>query len=268
MSFAGYCSRSRSAVSRKLSKRKRIPRTHALRFRGRAIDRRGDGFFEIWHVGTHHVFFPANPRSADLICQYFDCDSPDRQPALFADFTVCPTRPYQPGAAQPVIVKGVEHPVVFTDWPPPKSAREYVQGFYSWYAERVASGATDVSWMDMLRLAHWDLSSELAKMLDVDAVAQSHCGEVIGIDFDPFLLTQDPARRYEVGAVNRENDRYMANVYRIEGGQRGRSPDVIAEVAQRSDGSWYFENFYSADMRGGLLAILKSPLPRCTVPKP
>jgi len=88
---------------------------------GRAVWYRGDGFFAIWHVGTHHIFFPADQKSADLICQYFDCKSVDRQPALFADFTVCPTERYKPGAAQPVIVKKVLHPRVVPDRSPPSS---------------------------------------------------------------------------------------------------------------------------------------------------
>jgi len=232
--------------------------------RGRAIDYRGDGFFAIWHVGTHHIFFPADAKSADLICQYFDCESPDRQPALFADFTVCPTKPYQHGAAQPVIVKRVEHPVVFTDWPPPKSPREFAQDFYTWYAKRVSDGT---SWMDMLKLAHRDLSADLAKLLEADAKAQSHCNELIGIDFDPFLLSQDPAKKYEVGAIEQTGDRYLARVYRIEGGVRSGIPDVIAEIARKSDGRWYFVNFYGPEMKVNLLSILKSPRPKCTVPK-
>ena len=89
--------------------------------RGRAVWYRGDGFFAIWHIRTHHIFFPADKASDDLICQYFDCENGDRQPALFADFTVCPTEPYRAGAAQPVIVTGVRRPRVVPDWPPESS---------------------------------------------------------------------------------------------------------------------------------------------------
>lgn len=92
------------------------PAQNCFKIRGRAVLYRGDWFFEIWHVGSHHLFFPANKQSADLMCQYFDCKSADRQPALFADFTVCPTKPYKRGAAQPVIVKRVEHQRVVKKW--------------------------------------------------------------------------------------------------------------------------------------------------------
>ncbi|HXE09402.1 MAG TPA: hypothetical protein VN612_15975 [Acidobacteriaceae bacterium] len=85
---------------------------------GRAILYRGDGFFAIWHIGTDHIFMPSDKESADLVCQYFDCESGDEQPALFADFTVCPTKRYIHGAAQPAIVRKVEHPFVVAEWPP------------------------------------------------------------------------------------------------------------------------------------------------------
>lgn len=82
---------------------------------GRAIWYRGDGFFAIWHIGTHHIFSPADKESVDLICRYFDRVSSDKEPALFADFTVCPTEPYV-RAAQSAIVKEVRHPHVVPEW--------------------------------------------------------------------------------------------------------------------------------------------------------
>jgi hypothetical protein len=94
------------------------PAQDCFKIRGRAVLYRGDAFFQIWQVGTHHVFFPADKQSADLICEYFDCESGDRQPALFADFTVLPAERHKPGAAQPVFVKKVQHPRIVPDWPP------------------------------------------------------------------------------------------------------------------------------------------------------
>ena len=89
-----------------------------FQIRGRAILYRGDGFFAIWHVGTHHIFYPADKASADLLCDHMDCTSPRKQPALFADMTVCPTEPYKKGWAQPAIVKGITHYYVVPEWPP------------------------------------------------------------------------------------------------------------------------------------------------------
>lgn len=91
-----------------------------FQIRGRAILYRGDGFFAIWHVGTHHIFYPVGDKSWDLLCSYMDCKSPRKQPALFADMTVCPTEPFVKGAAQPAIVKKITHYYVVPDWPPTK----------------------------------------------------------------------------------------------------------------------------------------------------
>jgi len=133
------------------------------RIHGRAIWYRGDGFFEIWHIGTHHIFFPADGSSSDLICKYFDCESGNRQPVLFADFTVCPTLPYKLGAAQPAIVKEVNQAHVISDWPSPRSARKFIEQFYSWYVPQAQ--LDDASWKPSkaLRLSQWDLSPSLAK---------------------------------------------------------------------------------------------------------
>lgn len=89
-----------------------------FQIRGRAILYRGDGFFAIWHVGTHHIFDPVGDKSWDLLCSYVDCKSARRQPALFADMTVCPTEPYKKGWAQPVVVKKITHSYVVPDWSP------------------------------------------------------------------------------------------------------------------------------------------------------
>lgn len=88
--------------------------------RGRAVLYRGDGFFAIWHVGTHHIFYPVGDKSWDLLCSYMDCKSPHKQPALFANMTVCPTEPYKKGSAQPAIVTKVTDYYVVPDWPPSK----------------------------------------------------------------------------------------------------------------------------------------------------
>jgi hypothetical protein len=76
--------------------------------RGRAISYSGDGFLEIWHVGTHHTFFVVDQKSAELIEGFLHYPESDNQ-VLFADFTVCPTEEYKKGFSQPVIVKKIRN---------------------------------------------------------------------------------------------------------------------------------------------------------------
>jgi hypothetical protein len=230
---------------------------------GRAVWYRGNGFFALWHIGTHHIFMP-DGKSEELICQYFDCESGDRQPALFADFTVCPTEPFEDGAAQPATVKEVRNPLVIPDWPPPDSPREFLEGFLKWYVPRANAGKSD--WKKTLKSMHWDLSARLARLLEDDAEAQARCNEIVGIDFDPILFTQDPAERYEVGAVERQGDAYRGKVYGVEHGQRSDGPDVIA-VFSRANGHWLFLNLEYPSLKTDLISILKKPRPACTVPR-
>jgi len=60
-----------------------------------------------------------------------------------------------------------------------------------------------------------------AKPLKEDSSAKAKCGELIGIDFVPFVMTQDPAERHEVGEITQANGSYKAGIYRVDEGQRG-----------------------------------------------
>jgi hypothetical protein len=62
------------------------------------------------------------------------------------------------------------------------------------------------------------------------------------LDFDPFLNTQDPCERYEVGAATQYQQTYRVPVFSICSGKKGEQPDVTAEVAARG-GRWVFINF-------------------------
>jgi len=79
---------------------------------GRAISYSGDGFLDIWHIGTHHTFFVVDEKSSNLLLHYLHYLGNDRQEALFADFTICPTEKFKEGASQPTIVKSIRNPHV------------------------------------------------------------------------------------------------------------------------------------------------------------
>jgi len=82
--------------------------------RGRAAEYSGDGYLEIWHVGTHHTFFVVDQKPTDLILatMYHKVDGPLQ--ALFADFTICPTAPFRQGHAQAAVVKRIENSQIAT----------------------------------------------------------------------------------------------------------------------------------------------------------
>lgn len=136
------------------------------------------------------------------------------------------------------------------------SLRRFVQDFYDWYVPLATSDsipALHVALKDKASV----LSSELVRGLWEDLEARSKVqGEIVGLDFDPFLSTQDPCERYEVGTVTRRRQRYRVNIHSVCGGKRRDKPDVVAELV-RQDGSWVFVNFCYPTVATDLLNVLK-----------
>lgn len=138
------------------------------------------------------------------------------------------------------------------------SCRRFVQEFYAWYSPQAlkehAGRTSDVA----LRERGSSFSGELLKLLKEDSAAQSKADEIVGLDFDPFLASQDPADRYVVGKITRKGNSYWVEVSGIVQGKKSTQPDVVAELVP-SQGRWIFVNFhYREGRQRNLQAILKS----------
>jgi len=149
---------------------------------------------------------------------------------------------------------------------PFKSPQEFVQSFYNWYGPVALSGKNPPTWNSVLTLKKQEFSPLLIRLLKEDAMAQSKCSELISFDFDPFLNTQEPAERYEVIASSKQGRTFKVEVYAVRFGKRGEKPEVVVELAQQ-DGNFQIVNFLYPSNGTNLVAILKSPRPRCTVPR-
>jgi hypothetical protein len=136
---------------------------------------------------------------------------------------------------------------------PAQSARKFVEEFYRWYVPKAPKpNAVELALKDRGDA----FSPELLGALREDSAAQAKAtGEIVGIDFDPFLGGQDPRRHYEVGGVTQKGEGYWVEVYGMESGKRTAQPDMIAEV-QRLNGHWVFVNFHFPD-GGDLLKTLR-----------
>lgn len=145
------------------------------------------------------------------------------------------------------------------------SSRGFVERFYHWYVPVALSDSATPAWDIALKSRRSEFSSELARLLSEDSAAQSKCKELIGLDFDPFLNTQDPAGRYEVGEISHEGQEYRAAIFSVESGKRSEKPEVTAEFSEHGR-RWFFMNFYYLDGTN-LLNVLKSPRPECSVPR-
>ena len=76
-----------------------------------------------------------------------------------------------------------------------------------------------------------------------DFAAQAKApGEIVGLDFDPFLNSQDPCERYEVGLITQKGETYLVNVYAICSGKKSSVADVVPEVLHKGS-QWEFINF-------------------------
>jgi|SRR5208337_430840 len=147
-----------------------------------------------------------------------------------------------------------------------KSVRKFAQDFYSWYVPKALDPRTDSVDLAMKHRGY-ALSRELLKALKEDSEAQARAHEIVGLDFDPFLNTQDPAERYELGRITQKGNTYLVDVFGVYPARPAELsegiPEVIAEVARRN-GHWVFTNFLYPPIAkqypesGNLLAMLKS----------
>lgn len=134
------------------------------------------------------------------------------------------------------------------------SCRKVVQEFYGWYAPLAVkdNGATP-AWMIAVRKKPSLFSKTLADALRKDSAAQERSQEIVGLDFDPFLNSQDPDTDYAAQYAEVKDGKCRVHVGRS---QAQAKPHVIAEL-RGSPGKWVFADFYYPDAgKAGGLALL------------
>lgn len=150
-----------------------------------------------------------------------------------------------------------QHAQAATDQNNSRSLKIFVQSFYNWYVPKALSDSISPSWNIALTHKASIFNQRLANALKNDSIAQAQSpGEIVSLDFDPFLASQDPCERYEVGKITQRHNSYFVEIFGICSGKRNTKPDVIAELA-RKDTSWVFINFYYPNNKD-LLSVLKS----------
>jgi hypothetical protein len=123
------------------------------------------------------------------------------------------------------------------------STVDFVKRFYAWYAPFAQSEHKRPAFELAIKRNAALFSVELRSALMSDAAAQPEVsGYIVGIDFDPFLNSQDPAGRYEIGKVTEQGNRYLFHLHAVIERNKQPRPAVIAEVEQQS-GNWVFVNF-------------------------
>jgi hypothetical protein len=129
-----------------------------------------------------------------------------------------------------------------------KSCREFVETFYAWYVAKALSHGPVPAWDLALRYRPYVFSSKLLQELSEDSDAQKKApGDLVGLDFDPFLATQDfPAERYVAERITVKDGRYWVEVHGVRRGKESESPDVTPELIFKN-GRYIFVNFHYQD---------------------
>ena len=145
--------------------------------------------------------------------------------------------------------------------PADSAALRFVRGFYAWYVP--AQARSHERGVELV-LKHRGsaLGDELRRALVQDSVAQARAkGEIDGLDFDPFLNSQDPCDSYAARRVRRDGDGFAVEIYGTCRVKKDARPDVVVELAPRAT-SWVIRNIkYSdhSDLLGQLRLLHGAP---------
>jgi hypothetical protein len=135
------------------------------------------------------------------------------------------------------------------------SCRNFVGDFYVWYVAQSKHGEPLKAALKQKRA---NFSRELIRALNEDAKAAAKSpGEIVGLDFDPILNSQDFAEKYVPGSVSQRSNRFTVEVFGFYDGKKSDKPSVIPELRHEA-GRWVFTNFlYKNDGKvDDLLSVL------------
>jgi hypothetical protein len=136
------------------------------------------------------------------------------------------------------------------------SCRDFVQRFYNWYLSPAKS--SDVA----LKQKSSMFTPELKQKLEEDEKASAKSpGEIVGLDFDPFLNAQDDPGHMVAEKATMKGANCFVEVHRSPRDPReGKKPDVMPELTFKN-GQWVFVNFHypmnTNPGDGDLLSVLK-----------
>ena len=134
-------------------------------------------------------------------------------------------------------------------------ARAVVARFYTWYVPlaRHTPGAD----MRALRDSRWHFDPPLAKALRADSAAAARSpDEIVGLDMDPLLNSQDPCDRYSPIGVRHQNGNYFVAVRGSGGCAAYTEPDVTVRLVFQGANAVFLNFVYSSKPKDDLLSLL------------
>ena len=137
--------------------------------------------------------------------------------------------------------------------PVAESAQRAVQRFYDWYVPRQEHAGGPDTWMVALTRGPLQVDPELVRWFRIDSTAQARAkGEIDGIDWDPFLASQDPCKAYTTAPPIIEGVRVYIPVH-----CRGqKAPAVLVEVRHVKTG-WMIVEWRNPKSREGIIPAIR-----------
>ena len=131
------------------------------------------------------------------------------------------------------------------------SCRQFTQQFYDWYVPFTQKHANGPAWNLALQRRASAFSPQLFQALKQDSEAQTKAkGEIAGIDYDPFLNTQDSADHYEARKTTWANGRCSVEVWRAspkDTAAKSEKPAVLAELEQQNQRWRFLDSIYPSE---------------------
>ncbi len=137
------------------------------------------------------------------------------------------------------------------------SAQAFTQKFYDWYVKQDGQDHNESAEEIALKTKPQFFDAGLMQALKEDLAASAKSpDDVVGLDFDPFMNTQEDCGPYKTGKVTQDGDTYRVEVFGRCAPEKPGQPDVIAALKQVK-GGWIFVNFFYPG-NGDLLSVLQS----------
>lgn len=142
------------------------------------------------------------------------------------------------------------------------SCRKFTQEFYDWYAplvQDISPASVSVAQRKIRERETEVLSPRLFRALRADNEAQERAkGELVGLDFDPFVGSQDPAEHYEIRKTHLHGNRCSVEIWRSspnDTAAKSDKPDGVAQLINEAS-RWRFVNFQYPQLNSDLLSTL------------
>jgi hypothetical protein len=133
-----------------------------------------------------------------------------------------------------------------------ENAKVFVQNFYDWYKKLYNQGvtATDNIGTDAYMIKHKPQyldDSLLNAFIEYYKAEPKEADEIVGLDFDPILDSQDIGWDYQTGKVRQVGDKFFIDIHcDIHGKPKDTilaSPPIIVAEVVKNNGQWKFVNF-------------------------